>query len=63
MYLLLYVKEQDKHVGKKVTAEMLTEKDSLKQILKCDEGYKFLKPIRGTPPYWQTAQKYIFAML
>ena len=49
--------------GKKVTADTLTNRDSLKEILKSDEGYKFLTPIRGTPPYWQATQKDIFAML
>ncbi|XP_048256969.1 uncharacterized protein LOC125382713 [Haliotis rufescens] len=49
--------------GKNVTSENLTDSDSLREILKCDEGYKFLKPIRGTPPYWQSAQKDLFAMI
>ncbi|XP_071104737.1 uncharacterized protein [Haliotis cracherodii] len=46
-----------------VTAENLTDSDSLRGILKSDEGYRFLKPIRGTPPFWQSAQKDLFAML
>ncbi|XP_046381067.2 uncharacterized protein LOC124152241 [Haliotis rufescens] len=49
--------------GKNVTAENLIDADSLRGILKCDEGYRFLKPIRGTPPFWQSAQKDLFAML
>ncbi|XP_048251539.1 uncharacterized protein LOC125379306 [Haliotis rufescens] len=49
--------------GKNVTSENLTDSDSLREILKCDEGYKFLKPIRGTPPFWQSAQKDLFAMI
>ncbi|XP_046348179.2 uncharacterized protein LOC124128768 [Haliotis rufescens] len=49
--------------GRKVTTENLTDADSLRGILKSDEGYRFLKPIRGTPPFWQSAQKDLFAML
>lgn len=32
-------------------------------MLHCDEGYKFLRPIRGTPPFWQSAQRDLFAMI
>ncbi len=46
--------------GGKVTTSML--KDKLKNVLRSDSGYKFLKPIRGTPPYWQSTQKDVLAM-
>ena len=46
-----------------VTASMLNDKEKLKDILKSDSGYKFLKPIRGTPPYWQATQKNVLAMI
>ncbi|XP_061175632.1 uncharacterized protein LOC133184560 [Saccostrea echinata] len=49
--------------GKKITGEMLCDKDTLKELFKKDEAIKFLKPVRGTPPYWQAAQKDIFAMI
>ncbi|XP_062327719.1 uncharacterized protein LOC134028267 [Osmerus eperlanus] len=42
---------------------LLTDAESLKRVLKNDEGYKFLRPIRGTPPFWQSAQKDLFAMI
>ncbi|XP_064617311.1 uncharacterized protein LOC135481415 [Liolophura sinensis] len=45
------------------TINKLTDYDSLREILKTDSGFKFLKPIRGTPVYWQSAQKDLFAML
>uniref|UniRef100_UPI00358EA4AB uncharacterized protein n=1 Tax=Myxine glutinosa TaxID=7769 RepID=UPI00358EA4AB len=47
----------------KVTAENLIDKDSLRRILKCDDGYKFLKPVRGTPAYWNSAEKDLLAMV
>lgn len=49
--------------GKTVTAEMLCDKNILKELFKKDEAIKFLKPVRGTPPYWQAAQKDVFAMI
>nr|XP_055041698.1 LOW QUALITY PROTEIN: uncharacterized protein LOC129429201 [Misgurnus anguillicaudatus] len=47
----------------KVTADMLTNSDNLQKILKYDEGYKFLRPVRGTPPYWMSTQKDLFALI
>ncbi|XP_042609822.1 uncharacterized protein LOC122142829 [Cyprinus carpio] len=47
----------------KVTADMLTNSDSLQRILNYDEGYKFLRPVRGTPPYWMSTQKDLFALI
>ena len=46
-----------------LTSEMLTNKDSLGSILNFDEGYEFLKPIRGTPACWQSVQKDLFVMV
>ena len=57
-------KGSDKTInGQKITARTLNDKDKLKDMLKSDQGYKFLKPIRGTPPYWQSCQKNILAMV
>nr|XP_021334689.1 uncharacterized protein LOC110440049 [Danio rerio]XP_021334690.1 uncharacterized protein LOC110440049 [Danio rerio] len=47
----------------KITPETLTNKDSLQKILHADQGYKFLKPIRGSPVFWQSVQKDLFAMV
>ncbi|XP_077060978.1 uncharacterized protein LOC143713540 [Siphateles boraxobius] len=47
----------------KITAEMLTNKESLQKILNFDQGYKFLKPVRGSPVFWQSVQKDLFAMV
>ncbi|CAG2202916.1 unnamed protein product [Mytilus edulis] len=41
--------------GNAITASMLTDGNQLKSLLGTDQGYKFLAPIRGTPPYWQSA--------
>ncbi|KAI4883077.1 hypothetical protein NFI96_008887 [Prochilodus magdalenae] len=46
-----------------VTSEMLRNKEAVQEILNYDEGYKFLRPVRGTPAFWQTVQKDLFAMV
>ncbi|KAK6168715.1 hypothetical protein SNE40_019901 [Patella caerulea] len=49
--------------GNRITADMLTNEEPLKNILKCDDGYRFLKSVRGSPSYWKTAQSDLFAMI
>ncbi len=46
-----------------ITSSMLSSTDFVKNVLSCDMGYKFLKPIRGTPVFWQGVQKDLFAMV
>lgn len=52
-----------KRSGEKISAREINDTTQLSTILKSDSGYKFLKPIRGTPPYWQSAQKDVLAMI
>ena len=47
----------------KVTSESLKTASDLKLLIRNDEALRFLQPIRGTPSYWQGAQKDLFAML
>uniref|UniRef100_A0A9J7WX60 ATP-dependent DNA helicase n=1 Tax=Cyprinus carpio carpio TaxID=630221 RepID=A0A9J7WX60_CYPCA len=56
-------KGYDSSNKRKITSEMLTNKDSLQMILNYDEGYKFLRPVRGSPVFWQAVQKDLFAMV
>ena len=49
--------------GKNVTPEMLQDPNTLSKMINKDEALRFMQPIRGTPSYWQTAQKDLFAML
>ena len=46
-----------------ITASDFKNVDKVYEILKADKGYRFLKQIRGTPPYWQNAQKNVLAMV
>lgn len=46
-----------------VGPEMVRDEKVLRNLLQHDEGYRFLKPIHGSPPYWQGVQKDLFAMI
>lgn len=41
--------------------DLLEDEDFLKKFLEFDDGYHFLKPIRGTPAFWQGIQKDLLA--
>ncbi|XP_065926121.1 uncharacterized protein [Magallana gigas] len=49
--------------GKLVTSDMLQDPNLLSKLLRNDEALRFMQPIRGTPAYWSTTQKDLFAML
>ncbi|XP_072018214.1 uncharacterized protein [Amphiura filiformis] len=49
--------------GKNITASMLRDHEQVKQLIKRDEGYRFLAQLRGTPAYWEKSKKDIFAMI
>lgn len=48
---------------KKVTVAEVLSDYSVNKILKLNEGYKVLRTLRGSPPYWERAKKDIFAMI
>ncbi|XP_030284360.1 uncharacterized protein LOC115588118 [Sparus aurata] len=45
----------------KVSRNVLNDEESLKKLLQFDDGFRFLKPIRGTPSFWQGAQRDLLA--
>lgn len=49
--------------GNTITASMLSDRSQLKNLLNTDQGYKFLTPIRGTPPYWQATLRDLMATI
>ncbi|XP_052692014.1 uncharacterized protein LOC128170074 [Crassostrea angulata] len=49
--------------GKPVTINMLQDPNTLSSLLRNDDAIRFMQPIRGTPAYWASAQKDLFAML
>jgi len=48
---------------KTFTAGELRHSDAVDKLIKFDEGYRVLKEIRGSPPYWEKAQKELYAMI
>ncbi|XP_030578831.1 uncharacterized protein LOC115775437, partial [Archocentrus centrarchus] len=56
-------KGQTNNVFHKQCDKQFKTKESLKNLLEFDDGYRFLKPIRGTPAFWQTAQSNLLAMV
>lgn len=43
--------------GNKITAKDL--KTNLDNVLRFNEGHKIFRTLRGTPPYWENAEKKI----
>ena len=46
-----------------LTAGKLKQRGALERLVHLDEGYKFLRALRGSPPYFEKAKKDIFAMI
>ena len=46
-----------------ITAGLLTDSGALHQIIFKDQAYRFLQPVRGTPPYWQKVQYKLLAAI
>ena len=46
-----------------LTAGQLKLKGTLERLVHLDEGHKFLRALRGSPPYFEKAKKDIFAMI
>ena len=46
-----------------LTAGQLKQEGSLEKLIHHDEGYKFLRALRGSPPYFEKAKKDLFAMI
>lgn len=49
--------------GKKITVNEVLCEESIDKIIRHDEGYRVLRTLRGSPPYWERTKKDIFAMI
>ena len=49
--------------GEKITAGVLRNPLALKQLVRNEQAYKFLKNVRGSPAYWQNELYDVLAML
>ncbi|XP_013383043.1 uncharacterized protein LOC106153597 isoform X2 [Lingula anatina] len=47
----------------KINIDSFETENSLKQMLKNNEGYKFLSKVRGSAPYWERTMKDLCAMV
>lgn len=46
-----------------LTAGQSKQQGTLERLVHLDEGCKFLRELRGSPPYFEKAKKDIFAMI
>lgn len=51
------------HCGKSLKAGDLKQDGGLQKLVHHDEGYKFLRALRGSPPYFEKAKRDLFAMI
>ena len=49
--------------GSTITAGQLKQPGAIDNIIHHDQGFKFLRALRGSPPYFEKAKKDIFAMI
>ena len=49
--------------NRSLTAGQLKQKGILERLVHLDAGFKFLRALRGSPPYFEKAKKDIFAMI
>jgi len=49
--------------GKKYTAGDLKSDDYVNKLIQADEGFRVLKNLRGSPPYFERCKKDLFAMI
>ena len=49
--------------SRSIAAGQLKHQGCLERLIKHDEGYKFLRALRGSPPYFEKAKKDLFAMI
>ena len=46
-----------------LTAGVLKRTEGLQSLINHDDGFRFLKALRGSPPYFEKAKKDLFAMI
>ena len=50
-------------VSRNLTAGHLKQQGALERLVHLDEGFKFLRALRGSLPYFECAKKDLFAMI
>ena len=49
--------------GQILTVGQLKDQGGVEKLIQFDNGYRILKQLRGSPPYWESAQKDLMAMI
>jgi len=49
--------------GHVYTAVQLRDAESIDKLIKFDDGYRVLKDLRGSPPYWEKAKHDLYAVI
>lgn len=49
--------------GEKVTVGQVLNQSTFDNIVRLNEGYRVLRQLRGSPAYWESAKKDVFAMI
>ena len=49
--------------GKFITVKDVKDQAYVEQMVKLDDGYRIFRTLRGSPPYWESAKKDLFAMI
>lgn len=49
--------------GKKVTVGHVLNSSSFDNLVRLNEGYRVLRTLRGSPAYWESAKRDVFAMI
>ena len=55
--------EKNKMGNRKLTAGVLKTTQGLQSLINHDDGFRFLKTLRGLPPYFKKAKKDLLAMI
>ena len=53
----------NKSVNRRLTAGELKTPEGLQSLINHDDGFRFLRTLRGSPPYFERAKKDLFAMI
>ena len=56
-------RHKHKTKGRKITAGDLKKDGALEKLCYSDDGYSFLRALRGSPPYFEKAKKDLFAII
>ena len=49
--------------NKPITSDMLVDQDQINKLFRADDGFKFMKTVRGTPAYWEQTMRDLFSMI